>query len=91
MTIEYFILHRFDFILHANKEAKVYQMKFGGLYDCAPTKVHGVGLLIYDNVKPEIVSFTKVLFIFCQFLVQRKMKSTLLTANIFESGPMPSP
>ena len=57
MTIEYFILHRFDFILHANKEAKVYQMKFGGLYDCAPTKVHGVGLLIYDNVKPEIVSF----------------------------------
>ena len=91
MTIEYFILHRFDFILHANKEAKVYQMKFGGLYDCAPTKVHGVGLLIYDNVKPEIVSFTKVLFIFCQFLVQRKMKSTLLTANIFKSGPMPSP
>ena len=76
MTIEYFILHRFDFILHANKEAKVYQMKFGGLFDCAPTKVHGVGLLIYDNVKPEIVSFTKVLFIFCQFLVQRKMKST---------------
>ena len=58
MIIEYFILHRFDFILHANKEAKVYQMKFGGLYDCAPTKVHGVGLLIYDNVKPEIVSFT---------------------------------
>ena len=54
----YFILHRFDFILHANKEAKVYQMKFGGLYDCAPTKVHGVGLLIYDNVKPDIVSFT---------------------------------
>jgi len=28
-------------------------MRFGGLFDCAKPKVHGLGLLIYDNVKTK--------------------------------------
>ena len=29
-------------------------MKFGGLFDCAKPKIHGLGLLIYDNVYNEM-------------------------------------
>ena len=29
-------------------------MKFGGLFDCAKPKIHGLGLLIYDNVASDI-------------------------------------
>ena len=58
-------------------------MKFGGLFDCAPTKVHGVGLLIYDNVKPEIVSFTIKRQYFCKWTNANPMKffSRALTAS----------
>ena len=48
---------KFDFVLNANQDANIYQMKFGGLFDCAPTKVHGLGLLIYDDIKSTTVSF----------------------------------
>ena len=29
-------------------------MRFGGLFDCAKPKIHGLGLIIYDNVINEL-------------------------------------
>ena len=48
------IHYRFDFVLNAVQKSGIYQMKFGGLFDCAKPKIHGLGLLIYDNVASDI-------------------------------------
>ena len=59
MEVNSFIVHegeRFDFVLDASQKVGVYQMRFGGLFDCAKYKRHGVGLLIYDNVMTTQVS-----------------------------------
>ena len=45
---------RFDFVLNAVQKSGIYRMKFGGLFDCAKPKIHGLGLLIYDNVASDI-------------------------------------
>ena len=37
-------------MLEADQKAGIYQMRFGGLFDCKKANVHGVGLLIYDGV-----------------------------------------
>ena len=50
---EYFF--RYDFVLDAKQKAGVYQMRFGGLYDCSNLKAHGLGLLIYDNIMTDLV------------------------------------
>ena len=57
IEVDSFVVHegeRFDFVLNANQKSGVYQMKFGGLFDCAKPKIHGLGLLIYDNVQNEM-------------------------------------
>ena len=41
-------------MLNAVQKSGIYQMKFGGLFDCAKPKIHGLGLLIYDNVASDI-------------------------------------
>ena len=42
-------------MLEANAKADVYQMRFGGLFDCSMSKAHGLAMLIYDNSKNEMV------------------------------------
>lgn len=57
VEVNSFILHegeRFDFVLNANNDAGVYQIRFGGLFDCAKPKVHSLGFLIYDDVTTDI-------------------------------------
>ena len=46
---------RYDFVLDAKAKSGVYQMRFGGLYDCSNLKAHGLGLLIYDNIMTDLV------------------------------------
>ena len=53
----FIFLCRFDFVLDANLKADIYQMRFGGLFDCAKLKARGIGLLIYDKLIPNQVSF----------------------------------
>ena len=48
---------RYDFVLDAKEKSGVYQMRFGGLYDCSNLKAHGLGLLIYDNIMTDLVIF----------------------------------
>ena len=52
---EYEYFFRYDFVLYAKEKKDVYQMRFGGLYDCSNLKAHGLGLLIYDNIMTDIV------------------------------------
>ena len=48
---------RYDFVLDAKEKSGVYQMRFGGLYDCSNLKAHGLGLLIYDNIMTDLVIY----------------------------------
>ena len=54
---EYEYFFRYDFVLNAKEKSEkgVYQMRFGGLYDCSNLKAHGLGLLIYDNIMTDLV------------------------------------
>ena len=58
MRIEIISVFRFDFVLEANAKADIYQMRFGGLFDCSMSKAHGLAMLIYDNSKNEMVIST---------------------------------
>ena len=49
------LIFRYDFVLDAKEKSGVYQMRFGGLYDCSNLKAHGLGLLIYDNIMTDLV------------------------------------
>ncbi|TRY73881.1 hypothetical protein TCAL_12804 [Tigriopus californicus] len=52
LPVKSFVLaagERYDFILEANQTPGTYLMRFGGLFDCAPTEAHGVALLHYEG------------------------------------------
>ena len=48
-------------MLEANAKADVYQMRFGGLFDCSMSKAHGLAMLIYDNSKHEMVKYSNLI------------------------------
>lgn len=63
-------------------------MKFGGLFDCANLKVHGLGLLIYDDFQEDQMN---VAFGSYNTAYEAFVNNSGLVVNPLNYAPPPSP